>query len=112
MLSFAGEGFRERVEDPALRAKFVDFMVAFIDKYDLDGIEVDWETAVTFRFEGSKQRLDRSDRLEKQYAICGRTPGSTGHRFRPHHHPRNENSRYANKGLEELNLRNCCAYAA
>lgn len=41
-------------------------MVAFIDKYDLDGIEVDWETAVTFRFEGSKQRLDRSDRLEKQ----------------------------------------------
>ena len=33
-------------------------MVAFIDKYDFDGIEVDWETAVTFRFEGSKQRLD------------------------------------------------------
>lgn len=47
LLSFAGEGFRERVEDPALRAKFVDFMVAFIDKYDFDGIEVDWETAVT-----------------------------------------------------------------
>ena len=49
LLSFAGEGFRERVEDPALRAKFVDFMVAFIDKYDFDGIESHTSAARSLR---------------------------------------------------------------
>ena len=49
LLSFAGEGFRERVEDPALRAKFVDFMVAFIDKYDFDGIKLQFGTAYSYK---------------------------------------------------------------
>lgn len=44
MLSFAGEGFRERVEDEEMREKFVHFIVAFIAKYKFDGVEIDWES--------------------------------------------------------------------
>lgn len=44
LLSFAGEGFREKVENPETRHKFIRFMTAFIKKYDYDGIEIDWES--------------------------------------------------------------------
>lgn len=44
LISFAGEGFMERVKDNVSRARFVDFMVKFMNKYRYDGIEVDWES--------------------------------------------------------------------
>ena len=44
LLSFAGEGFRQKVENPETRHKFIRFMTDFIKKYDYDGIEIDWES--------------------------------------------------------------------
>lgn len=46
LISFAGEGFNERVENPERRIKFVNMMVRFMEKYGYDGIEIDWETGV------------------------------------------------------------------
>lgn len=43
LLSFAGDGFRERVEHAGMREKFVHVIVAFIAKYRFDGVEIDWE---------------------------------------------------------------------
>ena len=44
LLSFAGEGFMERVKDSATRDKFTSFLVEFMTKYGFDGIEIDWES--------------------------------------------------------------------
>ncbi|MFV0325671.1 MAG: glycosyl hydrolase family 18 protein [Bacteroides xylanisolvens] len=43
LLSFAGEGFKERVSSAEQQRKFIDMMMRFIDKYNYDGIEIDWE---------------------------------------------------------------------
>lgn len=43
LLSFAGNGFNEIVSFPEQQSKFIDMMILFIDKYDYDGIEIDWE---------------------------------------------------------------------
>lgn len=44
LLSFAGEGFMERVASTEQREKFINMMICFIDKYEYDGIEIDWES--------------------------------------------------------------------
>lgn len=44
LISFAGEGFMERVKDSGTRDKFTSFMVEFMAKYGFDGIEIDWES--------------------------------------------------------------------
>ncbi len=44
LLSFAGEGFMERVASTEQRNKFINMMIRFIDKYGYDGIEIDWES--------------------------------------------------------------------
>lgn len=44
LLSFAGEGFKEKVESPEMRHKLIQTMVAFVEKYGYDGIEIDWES--------------------------------------------------------------------
>lgn len=49
LLSFAGEGFRKKVEDLGQRKKFISFMVSFIQKYGYDGIEIDWESDLDLR---------------------------------------------------------------
>lgn len=44
MISFAGEGFIDIVKDQAKRERFTTFMTEFVDKYNYDGIEIDWES--------------------------------------------------------------------
>ena len=43
LLSFAGAGFNEIVSSIEKQKKFIDMMIRFIDKYNYDGIEIDWE---------------------------------------------------------------------
>lgn len=43
LLSFAGKGFNERVSSIEQQRKFINMMIRFIDKYQYDGIEIDWE---------------------------------------------------------------------
>lgn len=43
LLSFAGEGFNEKVSSIDRQNKFIHMMMQFIDKYNYDGIEIDWE---------------------------------------------------------------------
>lgn len=44
LLSFSGkENFTKRVSPTEQQHKFIEMMIRFIDKYDYDGIEIDWE---------------------------------------------------------------------
>lgn len=47
LLSFAGEGFYPKVSSPEQQSKFINMMIQFIDKYNYDGIEIDWEKNLT-----------------------------------------------------------------
>lgn len=38
-----GFAFFQMVSDPAKRATFVNSVVSFIQKYDFDGLDFDWE---------------------------------------------------------------------
>lgn len=42
-ISFAGDGFREKVEHPYKRTNLVRMIVGFAEKYNYDGVEIDWE---------------------------------------------------------------------
>lgn len=39
----AGDKYSRLVNDPAARARFVDHMINFLDKYGFDGLDLDWE---------------------------------------------------------------------
>lgn len=39
----AGDKYSRLVNDPAARARFVDHMIDFLDKYGFDGLDLDWE---------------------------------------------------------------------
>lgn len=43
LLSFAGAGFYEKVSSTEQQHKFINMMISLIDKYNYDGIEIDWE---------------------------------------------------------------------
>lgn len=72
LISFAGEGFMERVKDGATRDKFTDFMVEFMKKYGFDGIEIDWESDLDLNLHSVlmgeiRKKLDvAEDSLEKK----------------------------------------------
>lgn len=68
LLSFAGEGFRQKVENPETRHKFIRFMTDFIKKYDYDGIEIDWESDLSLPLHADfiKELRTALDTLEKE----------------------------------------------
>lgn len=43
LISFSGDGFREKVDHLQKRRNLVQMMVTFAEKYNYDGIEIDWE---------------------------------------------------------------------
>lgn len=43
LLSFAGDGFKKIVSSKEQQKKFIHMMVEFVEKYNYDGIEIDWE---------------------------------------------------------------------
>lgn len=43
LISFSGDGFRKKADHPQKRKNLVRMMVAFAEKYNYDGIEIDWE---------------------------------------------------------------------
>ena len=68
LLSFAGEGFKERVTPIDRQNKFIDMMIRFIDKYNYDGIEIDWESDLSLPTHADFMANIRSklDSLEKE----------------------------------------------
>lgn len=71
MLSFAGEGFNQIVENPVRRRKFIRYMCRFIDKHDYDGIEIDWETGVELKLHAVLMHEIRNE-LDKLALAKGR----------------------------------------
>lgn len=43
LLSFAGDGFLEKVSSVVQQQKLIDMIIKFVDKYNYDGVEIDWE---------------------------------------------------------------------
>lgn len=78
LISFAGEGFMERVKDSATRDKFTSFLVEFMTKYGFDGIEIDWESDLDLTL--------HSVLMGKSIKTgCGRA--AVGEKVIPHHGP-------------------------
>lgn len=68
LLSFAGEGFKERVSPADQQEKFIEMMIRFIDKYGYDGIEIDWESdlSLPLHTEFMTNIRTKLDKLEKE----------------------------------------------
>ena len=50
LLCFAGRRFKEIVESEERRPKFIAYISAFCEKYNYDGIDIDWENDVTSHY--------------------------------------------------------------
>ncbi|XP_011303299.1 probable chitinase 3 [Fopius arisanus] len=50
----AGDKYSRLVNSPAARSKFIDHAVKFIEKYNFDGLDMDWEYPVCWQVECNK----------------------------------------------------------
>lgn len=87
LISFPGTDFDQIVSDPEQRGKFAEMMVQFTQKYNYDGIEVDWEHTVTPRthlwlMQDIRKNLDDlSRKTGKTYYLT--TALNSVHRYTP-----------------------------
>lgn len=50
----AGDKYSRLVRDPAARARFIRHVVSFIERYDFDGLDLDWEYPVCWQVDCKK----------------------------------------------------------
>lgn len=72
LCSFPGEEFIDIAKFPERRRKFAAMMAGFVEKYDYDGVELDWEHTVTEELhlafmQDIRKALDESEHGSRRY---------------------------------------------